>query len=82
MTEISEPEEITYFSITAIIGRSMRDVAEFLHTRHCFTCVKVKRRLNGCVYFYQRDFGCARNIVLYTKGTAYTDEFVDKISIE
>lgn len=82
MTEISEPEEITYFSITAIIGRSMRDVADYLHINHCFDCVKVKRCLNKCTYFYQRDFGCIRKIVIYTKGTAYTEEYVDKISIE
>lgn len=82
MVEITEQEEISCFSISSIIGRSMRDVAEFLHIRHCFHCVKVKRRLHGCVYFYQRDFDSTRKIVLYTKGTAYTDEFVDKISIE
>ena len=82
MVEITEPEEITYFSISSIIGRSMRDVVDFLHIRHCFECVKVKRHLNKCVYFFQRDFGCVRKIKIYTKGTAYTEEFVDKINIE
>ena len=82
MTEISEPEEITYFSITAIIGRSIRDVADYLHINHCFECVKVKRHFNKCVYIYQRDFGCVRKIVICTKGTAHTEEFVDKINVE